>query len=211
MTHGNTRGWVVVFAGLGINLALGVLYSWSVIAKVLSKSAAEGGWGWTAGQASLPYAVCVGVFALSMVFAGRAQDRFGPRLVASVGGALCGLGLIIASFGSESNALPITIGFGVLTGVGIGLGYASATPAAVKWFPPQRKGLITGIVVAGFALASVYIAPLTKVLLQAYGVPGSFRILGLMFLVVTVGLAQLLVEPTSRATCLPGPVWWRST
>ena len=195
MTHGNTRGWVVVFAGLGINLALGVLYSWSVIAKVLSKSAAEGGWGWSAGQASLPYAVCVGVFALSMVFAGRAQDRLGPRLVASVGGALCGLGLIIASFGSESNALPITIGFGVLTGVGIGLGYASATPAAVKWFPPQRKGLITGIVVAGFALASVYIAPLTKVLLQAYGVPGSFRILGLMFLVVTVGLAQLLVNP----------------
>jgi OFA family oxalate/formate antiporter-like MFS transporter len=195
MAHGNTRGWVVAFAGLGINLALGVLYSWSVIAKVLSKSIAEGGWGWTAGQASLPYAICVGVFAISMVFAGRAQDRLGPRVVASVGGALCGIGMIVASFGTPNSMLPITIGFGVLTGVGIGLGYAAATPAAVKWFPAQRKGLITGIVVAGFALASVYIAPLTKFLLQSYGVSGSFRFLGIGFLVVTVGLAQLLVNP----------------
>ena len=195
MARGYARGWVVAFAGLGINLALGVLYSWSVIAKVLSKGAAEGGWGWTAGQASLPYAICVGVFALSMVFAGRAQDRFGPRLVASVGGALCGTGMIVASFGTASNSLPITAGFGVLTGVGIGLGYAAATPAAVKWFPPARKGLITGIVVAGFALASVYIAPLTKLLLELYGVPGSFRVLGIAFLFVTVGLAQLLVNP----------------
>ncbi len=130
-----------------------------------------------------------------MVFAGRAQDRFGPRLVASLGGALCGIGMIVASFGTRSSTLPITVGFGVLTGVGMGLGYAAATPAAVKWFPPQRKGLITGIVVAGFALASVYIAPLTKLLLQLYGVPGSFRFLGIMFLLVTVGLAQLLVNP----------------
>jgi OFA family oxalate/formate antiporter-like MFS transporter len=130
-----------------------------------------------------------------MVFAGRAQDRLGPRLVASVGGALCGIGMIVASFGTPSSMLPITIGFGVLTGVGIGLGYAAATPAAVKWFPAQRKGLITGIVVAGFALASVYIAPLTKLLLQSYGVSGSFRFLGIGFLVVTVGLAQLLVNP----------------
>lgn len=211
MARANARGWIVAFAGLGINLALGVLYSWSVIAKVLSKSIAEGGWGWSAGQASLPYAICVGVFALSMVFAGRAQDRFGPRLVASVGGALCGLGMIIASFGSASNMLPITLGFGVLTGVGIGLGYAAATPAAVKWFPAQRKGLVTGIVVAGFALASVYIAPLTKVLLGSYGVPGSFRVLGVVFLIVTVGLAQLLVNPPagyvpagSRPATVPG-------
>ncbi len=78
MLRFGARGWIVTFAGLGINLALGVLYSWSVIAKVLSKPVAEGGWGWTAGAASLPYAIAVGVFAVSMVFAGRAQDRFGP-------------------------------------------------------------------------------------------------------------------------------------
>jgi len=195
MSRGNARGWIVTFAGLGINLALGVLYSWSVIAKVLSKPVAEQGWGWTAGQASLPYAIGVGVFAISMVFAGRAQDKFGPRIVATVGGALCGLGLIVASFGSPTNNLPILLGFGLMTGLGMGLGYAAATPAAVKWFPPARKGLITGLVVAGFGLASVYIAPLTKALIAAGGVEGAFRWLGIGFLVFTVGLAQLLVNP----------------
>ena len=190
-----TRGWIVTFAGLGINLALGVLYSWSVIAKTLSKPIAESGWGWSAGQASLPYAIGVGVFALSMVFAGRAQDRFGPRIVATFGGALCGVGLIVASFGTAENGLPLVFGFGVFTGLGIGLGYAAATPAAVKWFPPNRKGLITGLVVAGFGLASVYIAPLTTWLLQTQQVGGTFRVLGVAFFVVTVLLAQLLVNP----------------
>ncbi len=148
------RGWVVTFAGLGINLALGVLYSWSIIGKALTAE-----WGWSAGQSSLPYATAVGVFALAMVFAGRAQDKLGPRVVASVGGVLTGAGLLVASFATANVAWPMIAGFGVLAGAGIGLGYASATPAAVKWFPPQRKGFITGLVVSGFGLASVYIAP----------------------------------------------------
>lgn len=190
-----SQGWVVTFAGLGINLALGVLYSWSVLAKTLAKPLEAGGWGWTAGAASLPYAAACGVFAVSMVFAGRAQDRYGPRWVATLGGALCGLGLIVSSLGSAQRAWPIALGFGLLTGAGIGLGYAAATPAAVKWFPPERKGLISGIVVAGFGLASVYIAPLTSALIAQYGVAGTFRTLGLLFLVATVLLAQLLENP----------------
>lgn len=189
------HGWVVAGAGLGINLALGVLYSWSVIAKTLTKPVAEGGWGWSAGQASLPYAIACGVFAVSMVFAGRAQDRLGPRMVATIGGALCGLGMIVASFASAESALPIILGFGVLSGIGIGLGYAAATPAAVKWFPPARKGLITGVVVAGFGLASVYIAPTTTALLASRGVQGTFMTLGIVFLIATVLLAQLLKNP----------------
>ena len=173
MAHGNTRGWIVTFAGLGINLALGVLYSWSVIAKVALKADRRGRLGLErrAGESALrdlrrrlrASRWC------SPAARRTASARGWSRLV---GGALCGIGMIVASFGTRSSTLPITVGFGVLTGVGIGLGYAAATPAAVKWFPPQRKGLITGIVVAGFGLASVYIAPLTKLLLQLYGVPG---------------------------------------
>ena len=192
----SSRAWLVVAAGVGINLALGVLYSWSVIAKTLTKAVEEGGWGWTANAASLPYALAMGVFALSMVFAGRVQDKFGPRIVATIGGTLTGLGMIAASFGTADNHLPIVLGFGVMTGLGIGLGYASATPASVKWFDPAKKGLITGIVVAGFGLASVYIAPTTTALLATDGgVPYTFRTLGIAFLIGTVLLAQLLNNP----------------
>lgn len=185
-----SKGWVVTMAGMGINLALGVLYSWSIIAKSLTAD-----WHWSASQASWAYAIACGMFAVSMVFAGRAQDKLGPRLVATLGGVLVGLGMLVASLASASNPIPITLGFGVLAGAGIGLGYASATPAAIKWFSPARKGLITGLVVLGFGLASVYIAPLTQWLLGAYGIGMTFRILGIAFLVVVVALSQLLVNP----------------
>ncbi len=186
----SNRGWIVTFAGTGINLALGVLYSWSVIAKSLTKD-----WGWTAADASKPYAVACGVFAIMMVFAGRAQDKFGPRIVAALGGALTGIGLIIASFASKSDNTLMIIGFGILAGSGIGLGYASATPPAVKWFPPAKKGLITGIVVSGFGLASVYIAPLTNNLLKSMGINKTFMVLGIAFFIVSVLLAQFLKNP----------------
>lgn len=190
MASSSARGWTVTLAGLGVNLALGVLYAWSVIAKSLIAD-----WGWSAGRASLPYAIACGVFAFSMVFAGRAQDKLGPRVVAALGGALTGLGMIVASLGGQDRVLPIVLGFGVMAGTGIGLGYAAATPAAVKWFSPARKGLITGLVVSGFGLASVYIAPLTQTLIHSLGIAMTFRVLGIGFLVATVGLAQLLVNP----------------
>ena len=72
------------------------------------------------------------------------------------------------------------------------MGYASTAPAAIKWFPPQKKGLITGIVVAGFGLASLYIAPLTRSLISSFGILNAFRTLGIAFMIVVVFLAQFL-------------------
>jgi len=181
-------GWRVALAGMGINLALGILYTWSVISKAVPED-----WGWSEAAKSLPYSIACLIFCLVMVPAGRLQDRIGPRLVASVGGVLVGLGMILASFGQSPTVY--VIGFGVLAGAGIGFGYASATPPAVKWFPPARTGLIAGIVVSGFGLASVYAAPLAKWLAATYGLSTMMRVLGLAFLVVVVGLAQLLAAP----------------
>ncbi|MDP2211255.1 MAG: OFA family MFS transporter [Candidatus Aquicultor sp.] len=189
------RGWIVTFSGTAINLALGVLYSWSIIAKSMKVPVSDGGWGWSATQTQLPYAVACGVFAIMMVFAGRAQDKFGPRIVASIGGALTGLGLMVASLASANNVFYAVLGFGVMAGAGIGLGYASATPPAIKWFPPAKKGLISGLVVAGFGLASVYIAPLTTILIKENGINQTFLLLGSAFLVVSVIFAQFLKNP----------------
>ena len=161
MSESSKRGWIVTFAGTGINLALGVLYSWSTIKKAIPKD-----WGWTDTMKSWPYTIACLTFALMMVPAGKLQDKYGPRLVASMGGIFCGLGLIVAS---QFQTLGwFILGFGVLAGTGIGFGYASATPPAVKWFPPAKTGMIAGIVVAGFGLASVYIAPLGTKLLSVF-------------------------------------------
>jgi OFA family oxalate/formate antiporter-like MFS transporter len=128
-----------------------------------------------------------------MVPAGRMQDRIGPRTVATIGGLFVGAGLILASF--VSNLWGYVLGFGLLAGAGFGFGYASATPPAVKWFSAAKTGMIAGIVVSGFGLASVYIAPLGNALITRYGVPATMLAFGIGFLVVVCGLAQLLRPP----------------
>ena len=198
-TRTTNIGWRVTFAGTGINLALGVLYTWSVISGAIPES-----WGWNQADKALPYAVACFVFALTMIPAGRLQDRIGPRWVATVGGVMIGAGCIIASLTGSSLA-GFVIGFGLLAGIGIGFGYAATTPAAVKWFPPSRTGLIAGLVVAGFGLASVYIAPLATALLGSFatenngvtemGVSSTMMVFGVVFLVVVVLLAQFLKNP----------------
>ena len=182
------RGWVVTFSGTGINLALGILYTWSMF-----KGAIEKEFGWQGSQLNDPYALCCLVFAFAMILAGRCQDKFGPRLTASIGGLLVGAGFVLCS---TTNAYGVwLLGFGVLTGIGIGFGYSSATPPALKWFPPAKTGLVAGLVVAGFGLAPVYLAPTSQHLLGDFGVQKTMLIFGLAFTVIVCGLAQLLRNP----------------
>jgi len=182
------HGWRVTFAGMGINLALGILYTWSVISKGIPAE-----WEWSQSDKNLPYAVACLVFSLIMVPAGRMQDKLSPRLVATLGGILVGVGMIIAS--RTESTMGYMLGFGVLAGAGIGFGYASATPPAVKWFPPAKTGMIAGIVVSGFGLALAYAAPLCNYMIVQFGLPDTVMYLGIAFLIVVVGLAQLLKTP----------------
>jgi OFA family oxalate/formate antiporter-like MFS transporter len=179
------HGWRVTFAGMGINLALGILYTWSVISKGIPDE-----WGWNETHKVLPYMFCCLIFSLVMVPAGRMQDKIGPRSVAAMGGILVGIGFIIASM--TTTLIGFIIGFGVLAGAGIGFGYASATPPAVKWFPASKTGMIAGIVVSGFGLASVYAAPLAKWLTMQYGLQKTMLILGLGFLFLITGVKTIL-------------------
>jgi MFS transporter, OFA family, oxalate/formate antiporter len=206
------HGVRVTMAAVGINLALGILYTWSVISKDIPTE-----WNWSETHKSLPYSFACLIFSLMMVPAGRLQDRIGPRIVATIGGLLVGAGMILASY--TTSPMGYILGFGLLAGSGIGFGYASATPPAVKWFSAKRTGLIAGIVVSGFGLASVYAAPLTKWLIAGvsdemrqsmdwalaspltswltggFGLPNAMLSLGIAFLIVVVACAQILVPP----------------
>jgi MFS family permease len=188
-------GWRVTFAGLGINLALGILYTWSIFKMTIKESilAGDGVYNWSMASLNDPYAVCCLVFAFAMIFAGRVQDKTSPRVTAVIGGLLTGAGLILIAF--STSWIIWILGFGVLMGMGLGFGYASATPPAIKWFPPAKTGMIAGIVVAGFGLASVYIAPLGTYLIGKVGLSQSMLIFGVAFLLVVSFLAQFLVNP----------------
>lgn len=190
------RGWSVVLAGTAINLALGVLYAWSIFkAAILDsiKAGGEGSFNWSASSVNDPYALACLLFAFSMIIAGRMQDKIGPRATCIIGGLLVGGGFFIASL--STNYWVWMAGFGVMFGLGMGFGYSAATPPALRWFPPAKTGLIAGIVVAGFGLAPVYIAPLSNFLLKSFGILQSMMILGIAFGAVVCLFALMLQNP----------------
>jgi OFA family oxalate/formate antiporter-like MFS transporter len=180
--------WWRVAGGLSMNLALGTLYGWSVFVAPLEEQ-----FGWTRAETSMVFTIAVIVFALSFVIAGRIQDKVGPLPCSLAGGILVSLGFYLCS---GITSLPyLFVCFGVIGGLGNGFGYATPIPVMVKWFPDKR-GLAVGIAVAGYGAGSAIFGPLSQLyLIPVYGLAATFRILGLIFLVMTVTGALLLRNP----------------
>ncbi len=196
------KAWVVTFAGTAINLCLGILYAWSVWAAALINVKQAGqpmtgineGWTYlTNAEAATPFSLCVVIFAIFMILGGRIQDKYGPKVGATLGGLCLAAGCILAGLMKSYNGL--IIGFGILGGIGMGIGYAAPTPAALKWFGPHKRGLVAGLVVGGYGGAALYIAPLAQSLINSYGISGSFIALGILFAIVVVVAGQLLAWP----------------
>ncbi|KQB04493.1 oxalate:formate antiporter [Vibrio metoecus] len=178
----------ILLAGFCINLCLGILYAWSVFNKALVTD-----FGWSAADASSPYAIATIAFSVCLLVAGILQDRMGPRNILILGTTLTGLGMIASGF--ASSVLMLNITFGVITGAGIGFGYACLSPSAMKWFHPSKKGMVNGLIAAGFGLAAIYLAPLTSALITHLGIQTSFMILGVGVLVIAVPLACTINNP----------------
>jgi len=180
--------WWRVAGGLLMNLALGTLYAWSVFVSPL-----EARFGWKRTETSMVFTIAVIVFALSFVVAGRIQDRFGPLPCSLAGGILVSLGFYLCAYTTSLEYLYVC--FGVIGGLGNGFGYATPIPVMAKWFPDKR-GLAVGLAVGGYGAGSAIFGPLAQLkLIPAYGLPTTFRILGTIFLVMTIVGALLLRNP----------------
>lgn len=202
------RGWLVVAASAGMGLVLGILYAWSVI-----KGGIPDSWGWSNSDKALPFSLMTISFSITMIPAGRLQDKYGPRPVVALGGILSALGCIICGLGGSSIGAYIA-GFGIVTGAGVGFGYSALTPAAIKWFPPEKTGLVAGIVVAGFGLAPVILAPLASWLLNLFekvsiagvlekGVPETMIGLGIFIWLVMGSLTWFISNPPAGVIAHP--------
>ena len=146
--------WLVVVGAILIQLCLGAIYAWSVYTTGLKETIEDGGrYGFSADETQLPFAIGLATFALVMVFAGNWQKKAGPKIVALTGGIVLGAGYILAGlFGSSLITQIIFIG--LIGGAGIGLAYVCPIAVGVKWFP-DKKGLISGLAVAGFGFGAL--------------------------------------------------------
>ena len=180
--------WLVVVGALIIQICLGAIYSWSVFVEPLKET-----FNYTTTQTQIIFSIGLATFAIVMIMAGKWQDKSGPRIVASAGGIVLGAGYIMANFTGGSFPL-IAATIGIIGGAGIGLGYVCPIAACVKWFPDKR-GMITGIAVAGFGAGAWIFAKVASNLIDEYGVLETFFYLGVIFLFSVVIGAQLLRNP----------------
>lgn len=137
------RGVVVLVAGLVVQLALGALYAWSTLAAALQQQ-----YHVEPSKASSVVGVAILTFTVVMIFGGQGVARFGPRVMTVISAALFASGYLLSSL-ANGHYVVLLLGAGVLVGAGIGCGYTAPISACLAWFP-QRKGLITGLAVAGF-------------------------------------------------------------
>jgi len=191
----------VVLGAVVIQLCLGAIYAWSVFTPELQKAP----FNFTKVQTQVIFSVSLASFAITMILAGRWQAKSGPRVVAFTGGLVLGAGYLLAGLlkdGLFGNYVNQILFIGLVGGIGIGLAYVCPIAVGMRWFP-DKKGLITGLAVAGFgfgALVWVQLADKLGGLLQSMGVSGVFTLYGAIFAIaVSIGSVWMVNPPAGWA------------
>jgi OFA family oxalate/formate antiporter-like MFS transporter len=179
---------LIAIAGVVIQVALGAVYAWSVFRVPLTEN-----YGTSVSAVNLTFSIAILSLGCAAFFGGLLMARVGPKLVAILSGVLYGAGIFLASFATESLTL-LYLTYGVLAGVGIGLGYIVPIATLVKWFPDKR-GFITGVAVAGFGAGALVTAPIARYLVGSVGLFPTFAILGIIYLIMVIGAALFLKNP----------------
>jgi OFA family oxalate/formate antiporter-like MFS transporter len=182
--------WGIAVAAVIMQICLGAVYGWSVFVKPLI-----GAEHWQLTDVSLNFTLAIVFLGFGTVLGGLWQDRVGPRKVATVAGILYGVGYLVAGFAASRHSLyGLYLGYGVITGVGMGMGYICPVATLVKWFP-DRRGLMTGVAVCGYGLGALIMSPFAAWDIIHHGIPATFSTLGIVYLIVVVLAAQFYANP----------------
>lgn len=182
--------WGIAVAAVVMQICLGAAYGWSVFVKPLI---AQEHWQLT--QVSLTFTLAILFLGVGTVIGGLWQDRVGPRRVATVAGVIYGIGYLIAGFAAKGHSLAgLYLGYGVISGIGMGMGYITPVATLVKWFP-DRRGLMTGVAVAGYGAGALIFSPIAARLIQTSGVPATFWIFGIVYLILVTAAGQFYANP----------------
>ena len=188
----NTSRWNIATAGIVTQLMLGTVYAWSVFKKPLMSAH-----GWSGPEVGFTFTLTIFFIGVSAAFGGRLVDRAGSRSVARIAALLFGMGTILAGLAANiGSKWLLWAGYGVISGIGNGLGYITPIAVLVRWFP-DRKGMITGLAVMGFGLGAALMGQLAPLLILKIGVGNTLYISGGIFLLVLFFAAQKLANPTS--------------
>lgn len=180
--------WGIVVAAIIMQIALGAIYAWSVFVKPLQKLH-----GWDATQVTLTFTIAIFMLGVGATIGGFLLDRYGPRVIGTAAGICYGLGVLLAGFTGD-NLYLLYGTYGVLGGLGMGLGYIVPVATLVKWFPDKR-GLVTGLAVCGFGGGALLLSPIATALIGSVGVGNTFLYVGIAYLIMVIVAAQFYANP----------------
>ena len=180
--------WVIAMAGVVMQIALGAVYAWSVFRIPLTRT-----FGWTIPQVTLTFTIAIFVLGFAAFAGGLWMRRSGPRMVAIAAGTFYGVGVFLASL-TNGRLWWLYLSYGLLGGIGLGLGYIVPVATLVKWFP-DRRGMITGIAVAGFGMGALLAAPIATRLIADVGPLRTFAVFGVVYFVAVTGAGLVLQNP----------------
>lgn len=182
--------WLIAASALGIHMSIGSAYAWSVFTNPLQNE-----FGWTQSQVSFAFSIAIFFLGTSAAFMGRFVEKHGPRKSGMLSAIFFGVGVAGSSIAVMTGSLPLLyLFYGVIGGIGLGIGYIAPVSTLVKWFP-DRRGLATGLAIMGFGFAALISGPVAEMLIANAGLKFTFLILGIAYFVIMMASAQYLAPP----------------
>ena len=184
--------WLIALSAVGIHICIGSVYAWSVLSKPIMHEL-----GLSLQQTQWTFSIAILFLGLSAAFLGGFVEKYGPRKSGLISmfffcGGLFGTGIAVAL-----KSLPLLyLFYGVIGGIGLGVGYITPVSTLVKWFP-ERKGFATGVAIMGFGFASLIAGPVIQLIIEHYGLVPVFYILGSIYLVIMTASALYLAPPSA--------------
>ena len=192
-TAPTTNRWLVAIMGTLLMVCLGTVYAWSFFQKPLIAA-----YGWSNSEVMWAFNLAICFLGLAAAWGGINLAKYGPTKLAVAGGVLFGVGYLLGALALSQHSLWLLyLGYGVIGGCGLGLGYVTPVATAAKWFP-DKIGLVTGMVVMGFGFGALLMSKVfAPYLMEATGssLVQVFAYLGVVFLVLCVFCAIFLKNP----------------
>ena len=183
----NVKKLAYVILSIAIMMCLGTVYSWSIF-RIPVETMFDIG----SAKSGLPYMISLLFYSLGVFVTGKCLNRYSPRNIICLGGLFVGAGWILSGYAQDIFTLTAT--YGIIIGSGVGIAYGVPITLMTKWYP-DKKGFVVGIVLIGFGLSPVITAPIAEILIEAYGVPDTFKFLGIIFLLILPILSLPLKYP----------------
>ncbi|MGF1681684.1 L-lactate MFS transporter [Photobacterium minamisatsumaniensis] len=182
--------WLIALAAVGIHISIGSIYAWSVFSNPLHEA-----FGWDLQQISFTFGIAIFFLGASAAVMGHVVEKKGPRFTGTIAALFFGAGVAGAGIATSMESLYLLyFSYGVLGGIGLGMGYVTPVSTLIKWFP-DRRGLATGLAIMGFGFASMIASPVIQALISSVGISATFYIMGGTYFIVMLAASSYLEKP----------------